>query len=530
MGDVESANLNPRAALLRTAGPPLALVLFGLVALIAALLASPSASAQTLTCAGEPATIVGTSGADVLNGTPGRDVIVGLGGADVIRGRAGADLICAGSGPDVVLGGVGPDVIYAGAGRDRVNGGDGHDVIRGGDGPDVLQGNRGADRVFGGSGRDQVMGGIGLDVVSGGPGADRVTGGGGADQVDGGAGVDTCSTDDVATRCERTAAGQKTIVEPPPQPADIRVERVLHISIDGLRSDYVTSTVMPFTAQLLGQAVSTMNARNDPDFTNTLPNHTSQFTGRPVEGPAGHGVDFNDDNGSTVHGSAGAYVASVFDVVHDHGLSTAAYVGKDKFNVHRRSWNGNNGARDVTGADDGRDKIDVFVKDSPDDALDPALADFGDFAYMFFHIRLPDSAGHEHDWGSPAYTDAVRESDGIVSELVSAIRSNAGWANSTAVIITSDHGGPIGDDSHYDRELQGNYTIPFIVWAPGVAAGGDLYDLNPQSRRDPGGLQVGLEGRQPVRGHEVGNLALDLLGLPPIPGSTFNVRHDLALR
>lgn len=311
------------------------------------------------------------------------------------------------------------------------------------------------------------------------------------------------------------------------------VERVLHISIDGLRSDHVTAGLMPQLTQLRAEGASTLNARNDPEYTNTLPNHTSQVTGRPVEGPDGHGVDYNSDTGRTVHDEANTYIASVYDVVHDHGLTTAAYVGKDKFLVHDRSWNGQNGATDATGSDDGRDKIDIFVEDSPDDAVEIFLNDLAeqnDLAYAFFHIRLPDGAGHGSDWGSSEYVDSVEESDDILGALMGAIRANPSWNTSTAVIVTADHGGPTGEDSHHDHEVAANYTIPFVVWAPWALAGSDLYDLNPLDRQDPGGEQLDLSGRQPVRGHEVGNLALDLLGLPAIPGSVFNDEFDLAIR
>ena len=54
---------------------------------------SPSAYAQT-PCLGAIATIVGTTGDDILAGSPGNDVIAGLGGDDVISGGLGDDVIC----------------------------------------------------------------------------------------------------------------------------------------------------------------------------------------------------------------------------------------------------------------------------------------------------------------------------------------------------------------------------------------------------------------------------------------------------
>jgi hypothetical protein len=114
-------------------------------------------------CAGETATIVGTTGADVLRGTGRRDVIASLGGNDRIRGGRGNDLICAGSG------------------RDRVAAGSGGDRVLGGSGPDRLSGNSGNDRLSGGTGRDTLIGGSGRDRLSGGPSRDLCRGGLGRD-------------------------------------------------------------------------------------------------------------------------------------------------------------------------------------------------------------------------------------------------------------------------------------------------------------------------------------------------------------
>jgi uncharacterized repeat protein (TIGR01451 family) len=124
-------------------------------------------TAVGVVCDGLLATIVGTSGDDVLTGTNGSDVIHGLGGDDTINGGAGADVICGGKGNDVLHGGIGS---YS----DRLFGGDGHDRLSGGSGDDTLFGDAGNDRLFGGNGDDSLNGGTEDDLCDG--GADSATG------------------------------------------------------------------------------------------------------------------------------------------------------------------------------------------------------------------------------------------------------------------------------------------------------------------------------------------------------------------
>jgi arylsulfatase A-like enzyme len=107
-----------------------------------------------ITCAGKPATIIGTQAADTLKGTPQKDVVLGLGGKDSIRALGGSDIVCAGSGNDNVAGG---------SGKDRLRGERGNDRLLGGSGADRLIGGLGRDRLIGGRGRDQLLGGLGLD-------------------------------------------------------------------------------------------------------------------------------------------------------------------------------------------------------------------------------------------------------------------------------------------------------------------------------------------------------------------------------
>lgn len=82
---------------------------------------------QPVACSPSRATIVGTTGPDVLVGTAGRDVILGLSGNDRISGLRGPDVICAQDGADLLRGGAGRDLLVGGPGADRVVSGAGRD-------------------------------------------------------------------------------------------------------------------------------------------------------------------------------------------------------------------------------------------------------------------------------------------------------------------------------------------------------------------------------------------------------------------
>lgn len=194
-------------------------------------------------CWGRTATIVGTSGNDVLVGTAGSDVIVGLGGNDVILGRSGNDRLCGKGGDDEITGGLGDDVVSGGPGFDTVSyehalnavevdlaagaarstgsdilssleavigsdrgdrlfGNDAANAIFGRDGNDVIGGRGGEDLLAGNHGKDVMRGGDGADMLAGGKANDSLSGGNGTDALDGGLGTDSCSSGETVTNCE----------------------------------------------------------------------------------------------------------------------------------------------------------------------------------------------------------------------------------------------------------------------------------------------------------------------------------------
>ncbi|MDQ3464540.1 MAG: alkaline phosphatase family protein [Actinomycetota bacterium] len=325
-------------------------------------------------------------------------------------------------------------------------------------------------------------------------------------------------------------AASNCAAEPPPQPGP--VERVVFISVDGLNPEAITQlgpAGAPTFYRLMSEGVSTLNARTVFEATQTLPNHTSMVTGRPVSVDGGHRVTFNEDNGSTVHVSAGEYCAGIFDIVHDAGGSTTLYTGKAKFDFLDRSWNMTYGAPDVTGADNGTDKIDTYLRTdetSTTTALIDALSTNPPMLSMM-HYPRPDGVGHGQGFMSEPYLAQVTGTDALIGQILDTIAADAELAASTVVVLTSDHGG-LGT-SHAEPTLAANYTVPFFAWGAGVAAGMDLYALNPD-RSDPGTGRPDYTGALgPVRNAEAANLIAELLGFGAIPGSAINTGQSLDL-
>jgi Ca2+-binding RTX toxin-like protein len=182
------------------------------------------ASSPWPSCLGEPATIVGTDGNDMIAGTSNDDVIVTLGGDDMVTsGGSGydGDLICTGDGNDAAIVNGGGYFEFAdvegGAGDDRIQGskdsmveadyesspaavtanlgtgiatGWGTDtlvnvsVLWGSAFDDTLIGSARSDAIFGDAGNDTITGLAGMDDLGGNAGDDKLDGGTGPDWLD----------------------------------------------------------------------------------------------------------------------------------------------------------------------------------------------------------------------------------------------------------------------------------------------------------------------------------------------------------
>ena len=321
----------------------------------------------------------------------------------------------------------------------------------------------------------------------------------------------------VASMLAPAGPASSPVVEPQRAAAPARA-KVLLISVDSLGSRAMRKAGRdgaPNLYRLMDEGASTLNARTVRELTLTLPNHTSIVTGRPVDGDRGHDVDWNDERSSprTIHRAAGRRVGSVFTTVASHRRDPASFVSKDKLSLFRRSWPKAFG-RFVVQTDNRnlvrRTRIDLVKHRRP---------------LTFLHLSLPDNIGHAEGFLSEEHLAAVSRVDGWIGTLLSAVEKRPRLRSRLSVIVTTDHGGKGG--GHHDQTKVSNYRIPFLVWGAGVTPGADLYDLNPdyrnpKSRRTRYGIK-----RPPVRNADAANLALDLLGLPAIRGSTFNRRQRL---
>ncbi|MGI9240368.1 MAG: alkaline phosphatase family protein [Verrucomicrobiales bacterium] len=230
---------------------------------------------------------------------------------------------------------------------------------------------------------------------------------------------------------------------------------VIMVSVDGLRPAAIeqlrSGGELAHFARMQGEGVWTHNARADYDSTSTVPNHVSMATGRGVAGDEGHNYTSNGNpaESDTLHQNKGSYLASVFDVAHDHGLTTAFHRSKSKLAIIDQSY--------PTKLDITRFSVTGSQSGSLMDLLEADLL-AAPVHLTFLHLVDPDPVGHGSRWETPEYFEAVRRIDAYLGRLLELVEANEPYAGRTTIILTADHGG--AGASHTDVENPENYTIP----------------------------------------------------------------------
>jgi predicted AlkP superfamily pyrophosphatase or phosphodiesterase len=238
-----------------------------------------------------------------------------------------------------------------------------------------------------------------------------------------------------------------------------RAEHVVIIGVDGLSPDGVRKAKTPNLGRMMKEGAYTLHARGVMP-TVSSPNWASMIM---AAGPEQHGVTSNDweptkaDIRPTEVGSGGIF-PTIFGVLRAQRPTAKIAVFHD--------WDGFGRLFERTAVDQIEDS------DGPVKAVEHAVA------YLkkerpqltFIHLDHVDDAGHNHGHGTPQYYAAVEEADRLIGLVLRGLE-DAGIADRSVVLVTSDHGG-VG--KKHGGSTMAEIEIPWIISGQGVAAGKEL--------------------------------------------------------
>lgn len=235
---------------------------------------------------------------------------------------------------------------------------------------------------------------------------------------------------------------QPTATIPPSATPRILAERVLIISVDGLRADAVNRFDTPNIYALMQVGTYALDAYTIYPSV-TLPAHASMLTGLC---PNKHGVDWNDYLPEKGYAAS----PSIFEVAHNAGLRTVMVVGKQKLIQITQPEN-----------------LDAFdyINDRDSVVAERAVERIAEgFDLMFVHLPLVDGLGHEYGWMSPNYITGTYRADQAIGVLLTAL-DEAGIRQGTLVLVTSDHG---GHETIHGSRLREDMQVPWILTGTSV--------------------------------------------------------------
>jgi hypothetical protein len=240
-------------------------------------------------------------------------------------------------------------------------------------------------------------------------------------------------------------------VEPP-------AERVVLVSMDGLRADALDRLAPPALRRLSREGASTTSALTvTPSL--TVPAHLSLLSGVP---PDEHGVkqDLVELTEEMVD------LQPVFRLARDRGRNTVAFMAQEG---------------PLSGFDQalackiafGLDALEL-TEPRAREVVTQAMGHLADpdTDLLFLHFPDPDLAGHTHGWNSAEYDAAVLSADsalGLVMKALEPVKSDV------LLVVTSDHGGG-GDFGHFlhGSSAPEDVTIPILLWGSRTVPGESL--------------------------------------------------------
>lgn len=214
-------------------------------------------------------------------------------------------------------------------------------------------------------------------------------------------------------------------------------ERVLLISVDGLRADAIENT--EYGKYLIENYHHTLEVTTvDPSV--TLPCHMSMFHSVP---PTEHGVM---DNNYTPNEALGN---GICEALLEKGKTSAIFYNWNQIGTIATEDSVQT-SRFINGETEGWEESNKLLADAATEHILNTPTDF-----VFLYLGFLDDSGHRCGWLSDEYYYALNESLALVKAV-----SDAATKNGYTVILTSDHG---GHGFAHGSTLPEDMTVPLFI-------------------------------------------------------------------
>lgn len=230
------------------------------------------------------------------------------------------------------------------------------------------------------------------------------------------------------------------------------MEKVILISIDGMRPDGFLGCGNPFVKELMAKSAHTLTGRTIfPSV--TLPCHMSMFHSVPAER---HGISTN------IYTPMVRPLNGLFEQISMLGGVSAMYYGWEPL-------------RDIArpGSLKFASYINAYTEASSDTslttlALNRIAESKPDFVFLYM-VETDEKGGHDHGWMTPEYLNTIS----VALDNVKRVLEVCG--EEYAVIVTADHG---GHDRGHGSAMDEDMTIPLFFLGKRFTPGKQLENVS----------------------------------------------------
>lgn len=230
------------------------------------------------------------------------------------------------------------------------------------------------------------------------------------------------------------------------------MDKVILISIDGMRPDGFLGCGNPFVRELMAKSAYTLTGRTTfPSV--TLPCHMSMFHSVPSER---HGISTN------IYTPMVRPLNGLFEQIAMMGGVSAMYYGWEPL-------------RDIArpGSLKFASYINAYTEASSDTtlttlALERIRESKPDFVFLYM-VETDEKGGHDHGWMTPEYLNILSVALDNVKRVVDAC------ADEYTIIITADHG---GHDRAHGSAMDEDMVIPLFFLGKGFTPGKELENVS----------------------------------------------------